>query len=166
MPSVSRIEVPDGSLLHARQRSGCYADAFALEVPVRVTLAQSVRAFCTTPLFRAERLLLGWFLGRPSTDAQVDALAEGRGDSLTVFRVAARTADEILLTAEGGATSSWLKVAPTTSGTRLLFGSAIERRAVGRDGRPALGRAFRVLMPVHLVYSRALLRATAARLRG
>lgn len=61
-------------------------------------------------------------------------------------------------------TRSWFKVAhintENSERTTLYFGSGVTAVASGKSGRMSLGPVFRVLMPVHILYSRALLEAT------
>lgn len=166
MPGATRIDVPAPSFLHDLVERGSYADCYALVVPARVSHADFVRAFYTTPLFKAERFVLRWAVNRPSTDEQATALANGSANAFAAWRVTRRATDEVLLTDESGRTSSWLKVQPAGAGggTQLLFGSAIEPRARGPNGERRLTWVFRALLGTHEFYSRRLLEAAAARL--
>ena len=87
------------------------------------------------------------------SDRDVVALAQGAG-RFAVWDVIYRDADQILLQDRSGATRSWLAV----QDRRLLFGSGV--RASG--GQPSL--TVRLLLPLHRVYARALLRAAVRRL--
>jgi hypothetical protein len=156
--------VPPTSLLAAlaAQRQA-YADAYRLELPQAVSLAVFVEAFYSTRLFKLERAVLGLF-GRPSSDAAARALACGEGNRLAVWTVEARTASELLMHEDSGATRSWLQVKPAPGGgTALWFGSAVVPRRRGATGDPQLGWVFHALLGLHRVYSRALLRAAAQR---
>lgn len=164
MTTAMRIATPAHSFLHSLQERGSYTDCYSLHVPLRVSHAQYVRAFYTTPLFKAERFILRWAVNRPSTDAQAEALANGTAQTFAAWRVARRAADELLLADESGRTSSWLKVEPDGSGTRLLFGSALEPTARGPNGERRLSWAFHALLGAHDFYSRRLLEAAATRL--
>ena len=107
------------------EQAGCYADAFCAEVPTRQYLRDFVSAFYTTGLFRAERAVLGLLARAPSSDADAMALAAGMTDRFAVWRVEARTEDQILLADASGRTKSWLHARPGANGTQLWFGSVV-----------------------------------------
>ena len=167
MPSIRPAELPSAALLRKYQLGDAYADCYVTEVSRPVSHAEYVEAFYTTALFKLERLLLGWFVAKPSTDAQAAELAAGARDSFAAWSVEGRQADQLLLTDFQGRTRSWLMVAPAAgpggAGTRLYFGSAVVPRR-GRSGPARMGRAFHLLLGFHKLYSRALLRAAKARL--
>lgn len=155
---------PDSLLAGLAQARGAFADAYALQFPRAVTLAEFVEAFYTTRLFKLERALLA-LLGRPSSDADVHALARGAGERMAAWTVEAREGDELLMHEDSGATRSWFKVeAGPGAGTTLWFGSAVVPRRRGPGGEPRLGWPFHALLGFHRWYSRALLRAAARRL--
>lgn len=162
---VTAVPVPPASLLGrlATERSA-FADAYALSLPRRIALADFVEAFYTTRLFKLERWLLAR-IGRPSTDADAHALAQGRGQRMAAWTVQARTEDELLMHEDSGATRSWFRLeADEGGGSRLYFGSAVVPRSRGPDGEPRFGILFHSLLGFHRAYSRALLRAAARRL--
>src|SRR5690606_27974393 len=105
----------------------------AIDTPRAVSQAAYVHAFYTTPLFRAERLVLQWLASRPSTDLQARQLASGATEDFAAWCVEARTERQLLLRDVTGRTRSWLMAAPRggnddgdgRGGTRLYFGSAI-----------------------------------------
>lgn len=170
---TARIEprpLPPAALLQAYGRDGvAYADCYCTELPGAVPLASFVEAFYTTPLFKLERAVLRWFAGKPSTDADARALAQG-ADRFAAWRVEGRTAEQLLLADFTGRTRSWLMVEPlapsgATSGTRLYFGSAVVPRGARKGGgRGAMGFGFHALLGFHKLYSRLLLRAACAAL--
>lgn len=170
MPAIHRCEVPPGALLRKYQHSGAYADCYVTELARRVSHAEYVEAFYTTPIFRVERLLLSWFVARPSTDVEAGQLAAGALDSFAAWSVEARCANQLLLCDFRGRTRSWLMVASTEDntpeGTRLYFGSAVVPVVSTRSGRRTLGVAFRLLLGFHKLYSRVLLFAAKSRLLG
>ena len=165
--------MPPGSLLDDCRRDGAYADCYVAEVDHPVTQAQFVAAFYTTWAFRLERLVLRWWVSRPSTDAEARALASGDADTFAAWRVAGRRNDEILLAEFTGRTRSWLKSMPlagiSTGGvpgrprTRLFFGSAVIPRPHPVTARPSPGGKFNALLGFHRLYSRILLRAACRR---
>lgn len=158
MSAVRRIGVPPQSLLQRYAGPDAYTDCYATRVEGTASHASFVEAFYTTPLFKLERLLLGLFASCPSTDAQASELARGERSSFAAWRVEARAANEVLLSA--GRTKSWLMVSPATGGamgSQLLFGSAVVPASSAASGPSSLGALFAVLMPFHKVYSRALL---------
>ena len=80
---------PPGSLLArlAVERQA-FADAYTLDLPRAVSLAEFVEAFYTTRLFKLERLVLT-LLGKPSSDAAARALAQGQGQRFSAWTVQA-----------------------------------------------------------------------------
>ena len=168
MPSTRRCELPQGALLGKYQDEGAYADCYVTELAGRVSHAQFVEAFYTTALFKVERLILSWFVSRPSTDAQARQLAAGTLDSFAAWSVEARSADQLLLCDFQSRTRSWLMVAPARGdaldATRLYFGSAVFRVVSAKSETRSLGPVFRLLLGFHKVYSRALLSAARSRL--
>jgi hypothetical protein len=147
------------------ERWGRYADCFAAGVARHVTLAQFVFAFYTSPLFRIERGLLHLLINAPSSRADARAIADGTSDKFAAWYVGQRTATQLLMCDRYERTRSCFCVEPQNSGgTRLRFGSAVAARRGDRtDGvrRPA---AFSLLLPFHVLYSEALLRAAKANL--
>lgn len=165
---VRPTEIPPGSLLGRYVASGAYADAFVAELPAAVSLAQFVEAFYSTPLIKLERLLLGLFLSRPSTDAQARQLSTGQRASFAIWSVESRATNELVLAA--GRTRSWLMVGTDVEAgaprTRLFFGSAVLPQRAAPGARGGLGLAFSALLGFHKLYSRALLSSARARLAG
>ncbi|MFT7776176.1 hypothetical protein [Roseateles sp.] len=158
------MPLPPTSLLArlARDR-GAFADAYALQLPRTVTLAEFVEAFYTTRLFKAERVLLRLF-GKPSTDAMARAVARGEGPRLAIWTVEAREGDELLMHEDSGATRSWFRAESGAGGTTLWFGSAVLPRRRVAGGEPRFGVVFHALLGFHRWYSRALLTAAARQL--
>ncbi len=153
--TLTLAPLPDDALLQRYAvRDDCYTDCYVADVAAP-DLAACIRAFYTTPLFRAERLILG-FAGHASTDADVEALANGNADTYAAWRVEDRTDDQILLCDVAGRTRSWLFHQPG----RFYFGSAVTPPAPDAP----LGWLFTALLPFHKVYSRGLLGSAARRL--
>ncbi len=165
---VRTSEVPQDSLLGVYVASGAYADCYVTELPAAVTHAQFVEAFYTTALFKLERLLLGVFLSRPSTDAQAKQLAQGQLSSFAAWSVESRAENQIVLAT--GRTRSWLMVTPRTRAetnhTCLFFGSAVVPPHSSSGARGSMGLVFTALLRFHRLYSRALLFSARARLLG
>src|SRR5689334_21268853 len=108
---------PQGSLLaRLAQARNAFADAYTLHLPRTVSLAQFVEAFYTTRLFKLERWLIAR-TGRPSTDADVHAVAEGEDRRMAAWTVEAREGDELLMHEDSGVTRSWFKVQAGEGGT-------------------------------------------------
>ncbi len=166
MTSVQACELPDDALLLRCLGAGGYADCYVVELARPVSQAEYVEAFYTTAVFKLERLLLSWFVARPSTDAQAAELACGRIASFAAWNVEARGPNQILLSDFQGRTRSWLMSAanPGDRSTRLYFGSAVVPIVDKRSGEAKMGAAFRALLGFHKLYSRVLLRAAAHRL--
>ncbi|HET7844792.1 MAG TPA: hypothetical protein VFL14_11615, partial [Xanthomonadales bacterium] len=163
---IERTNLPPDALL-ARYASDAdaYTDCWSTVVPGAVTHAAFVRAFYTGFAFRLERFILAAFAKRPSTDADVDALANGTREKFAAWEVEARAEDQLLLRDFTGRTRSWLMVerTPDMRGTQLRFGSAVVPVFDARTGERGLGRGFRWLLGFHTLYSRVLLRAARAR---
>ena len=161
---VAESDPPDGALLDRYRGGGGYTDCFVAVVPDRVTQTAYIEAFYTTALFKLERFVLALLVSRPSTDDEARRLAAGETDRFAAWTVEAREADQILLCDFMGSTRSWLMsvadpAAPSPT-TRLYFGSAV----VPRKGAAGLGVGFRVMVPFHRLYARALLKAAVRRL--
>ena len=165
MIAIQACELPDDALLRSYLDAGAYTDCFVAEVRRPVLHEQYVEAFYTTALFRLERLILSWFVARPSSDVQARELAHGKLDSFAAWSVEARAPNQLLLRDFQGRTRSWLMSAPAANqgATRLYFGSAVIPVA-GRSGEQRLGTTYRALLGFHKLYSRLLLRAAVARL--
>ena len=166
MSKVQAVAVPEGSFLReAGRQDGIYTDCFAVRIDADIAFADYIEAFYTTPLFRAERLILRAFVRAVSTDAQARALGEGRLDRFAVWRVEARSDTQLLM--REGRTSSWFMLVPPGTGqgpdTVLLFGSVV-RPATGRGGKRRMGILFKALLGAHKLYSRLLLAAARRRL--
>ncbi len=161
--------MPPQALLAKYARAGAYADCYTTEVAGSVSHAEYVEVFYTGALFKVERLLLGLFLSRPSTDGQARELAAGEIGSFAAWQVEDRSTDQLLLRAIGGRTRSWLMVSSATSEprqyTRLYFGSAVVPAVSSSStDKPSMGILFKALLGFHKLYSRALLGSAQVRL--
>ena len=163
--------LPTHALLTKYANSGAYTDCFVTEVARTLSHAEFVEAFYTGGLFNVERFLLRVFISRPSTDLQARQLAAGELNEFAAWRVEARAVDQLLLCAIDDRTRSWLMVsaAEVPGRTRLYFGSALLPKPTpvnspNATGKQNLGFVFKALLGFHNWYSRALLRAAAARL--
>ena len=153
-------DMPGDALLQQYRAQGDYTDCFAIDVPAQVAHADYVEAFYTTSVFKLERLLLALLAARPSCDMEARELASGQRQQFAAWSVEGRAPGQLLMCDYAGSTRSWLMVAPAPgapdrAGTRLYFGSAVVR--------VRQGRAFRLLLGFHKLYSRILLRAAARR---
>ena len=101
-----------------------------------VSQQEYVEAFYTGAVFKLERLLLAWFVSRPSSDAQAKALASGVLNTYAAWRVEARSTNELLMCDVSGRTS----------------------------GQARMGFRFKALLGFHKLYSRILLYAARSRL--
>lgn len=166
--SVVSVDLPDGALLEAYERlEGAYTDCFTVQVPREVTLADFIRAFFSTPVFRVERLILRLFASAKNTEDEVDRLASGSGNRFAMWQVENRYDRQLLMRVGDGPIRTWLMVGTTQkSATPLYFGSAVLPNAEDSQGKPIIGRSIRALMGFHILYSRVLLWSTARRLRA
>ena len=168
MPLIRACALPANALLRKYLHAGAYVDCYVAEIARPVSHAEFVKAFYTTAVFKAERLILAWF-SLPSTDLQAQELAFGKVSSFAAWKVESRSPDQVLLSDFRGRTRSWLMcapVAPDTSAasTRLYFGSAVVPTAKAGSGERRMGIVFHALLGFHKLYSRALLRAAVSRL--
>jgi hypothetical protein len=168
MSSIQVCALPEQALLVKYARGVGYADCYSAEVARPVSHAEYVEAFYTSGLFKLERLLLAWFVSKPSTDAQAKELASGAAATFAAWRVEERRADQLLMCDFSGRTRSWFMVTPVGSGrsafTRLYFGSAVVPVIHEQSGQATLGFTFKALLGFHKLYSRALLSAACSRL--
>lgn len=168
MINIQSCPLPADALLNLYSDSGAYADCYVTDVTRTVSHAEYVEAFYTTAVFKLERLILKWFVARPSTDDEVRQLAAGNRNTFAAWTVEARAADQLLLGDFSGRTKSWLMVATLpgaeSSGTQLYFGSAVVPARKSGRGRAGLGLVFTALLGFHKLYSRILLWSAAARI--
>jgi len=168
MFSIEVCSLPDGALLGVYQRNGTYTDCYKTDIPGVVTYAEYVRAFYTTPLFKLERSALKWMLAKPSSDADVNLLAEGKVDVFSAWDVEKRGKNQILMCDYQKRTRSWLMVELVEGKdgtlTRLYFGSAVVPVKNIKTGRLSLGAGFYALLWFHKIYSVALLHFARSRL--
>lgn len=164
--TVRACALPEAALLRSYAEAGAYTDCYGTDVARPVSLAEYLDAFYNSRLFRIERLILAWFVSRPSTDAQARELAAGTRDRYAAWNVEARAADQLLMCDFMGRTRSWLMrdYDSERQSTRLYFGSALVPSVGRRSGKASMGLPFRALLGFHVLYSRMLLRAAAARL--
>lgn len=159
--SVTEVPLPDQAFLQRyAQRDDCFADCYCDDVSGAVDLSHFIDKFYQSPLFRAERLILGLAMRKPSSRSDVTALAQNQAKQFAMWDVEARATDQIMLRDMGGRTRSWLMVRPEATHTRLYFGSAVTPAKPGGS----LGAGVTALMGLHRLYSRLLLGAAASRL--
>jgi len=166
MFSITQEAAPEDALLKTYrggvhpERWGRYGDCFSVRVAGVVSLADFVFAFYTSPVFRIERWLLRAFVGAPSSDSGVRALADGSAASFAAWYVADRTTTQLLMCDRYERTRSWFRVlALEGGGTLLQFGSAVVAAPDKGTGAATRSRGFRLLLGFHVLYSRLLLNA-------
>jgi hypothetical protein len=164
--SVTQGALPNDALLRTYrggprpERWRESGDCFAVCVDRDVSLAEFVFAFYTSPVFRIERLILGFLAGALSTDSEARRLAEGSETSFAIWRVGERTATQLLMCDRYEWTRSWFRVVLQNDGKTLLqFGSAVASKNEGRPATGTSGRLFRLLLKFHVAYSHVLLHA-------
>lgn len=149
---VKEGPLPANALLQKYVRAGAYTDCFYTDFPENITLADYVEAFYTTWLFKLERVILRLLVHKPSTDQQVQALANGQLEVFAAWRVEDRDPHQLLMSDFRDHTRSWFMLEPG----RLYFGSAV----IPKD-RPS----YKLLLGLHRLYSRALLATARSRLQ-
>ena len=170
MNPIQTCELPQAALLNKYRADGAYMDCYFVDVARVVSCAEYIEAFYTTPLFKVERLILALLAFRPSSDVQARQLASGADNDFAAWSVEGRSSHQLLLCDFLGRTRSWLMTGAAGNGdsshTRLYFGSAVIPKKVDTtSGRKDFGFAFHALMNFHELYSRALLRSAAWRLK-
>jgi hypothetical protein len=160
--------LPQAAFLQAyADQAGCFTDCYYVDVPKSVSISETISAFFTTPVFRLERVLLGIFARKPSTDQDVENLASGRSTGLAFWRTERRDQTQLLLAVGDGPIRTWLMVEPANTAqakTRIYFGSAVMPQGVSADGAPQIGLMFRAFLGFHMLYSRLLLTLARRRL--
>ena len=167
MSAARPCDLPADALLRRYAGRG-YTDCWTIDIDRPVTHADYVEAFYTTWVFRLERWILAFGVSRPSTDDEARRLAHGAADAFAAWTVEARAPDQLLMCDYLQRTRSWLmgSAGDTPDRTRLWFGSAVVAVADARTGEQRLGATYEALLGFHKLYSRILLGAARARLRG
>ncbi|MFP5392366.1 MAG: hypothetical protein ACLGI6_12620 [Gammaproteobacteria bacterium] len=167
MPTIIRRALPQHAFLNTYRDAGAYTDCFSMDLPWEASLADYVFAFYTSPVFKAERALLGVVLRTPARDDDARALALAEAASFSFWDVEQRCADQLLLRDRSGVTRSWLMAEPLENqGTRLYFGSAVVPRRRAADGTPSFGWLFHAGTAFHNKYTVALMGSARARLQA
>jgi len=166
MPSVQACALPPRSLLSRYAEDGNFTDCYVIDVPRSVSQPEFVEALYLGALMRIERRLIGWFLSRPTSSADVRELAVGASNRFAAWLVEARTPNELLLQDQTGRTRSWLMSQPMPGATRLYFGSALLPRVDRTTGVKRMGPLFKPMLGFHARYSRLLLSAARSRLQA
>lgn len=159
---IEDCALPKEALLSRYANSDNYTDCLVFDLSQTVTFERYVIAFYSSRAFRPERLVLAWLLGMPSTADDIAALARGSASQFAAWTVEGRAERQILLCDYQRRTRSWLMVSQLHDGaTRLWFGSAVVHS--GQIGvRRRIGAVlFTLLLPVHRLYARLLLRSAA-----
>lgn len=170
MFSIERHPLPADALLADYVRDGHYTDCYSTQVSKTVSHTEYVEAFYTTCLFKVERKILKWLVGKPSTDQQARQLAAGELDSFAAWHVEKHNENQILMCDFRHRTRSWLMVSSGTgsdgAGTRLYFGSAVVPFHKSRSATSSLGMSFKLLAGFHKAYSVALLFSAKLRIES
>lgn len=168
MSSIEKCPLPEEALLLSYCKAGHYTDCYTTVVPGCISHAEFVTAFYTTRLFNLERILLRWFVSKPSTDTDAQQLADGSLNAFAAWTVEERSENQLLMSDFRGRTRSWLMISPLivegAIHTRLYFGSAVVANKDPNSGVTSMGLVFRALLGFHKVYSRALLYTAKLRL--
>lgn len=159
--SSQACPVPDDALMQRYVGQGAtYTDCYCVEVPLQVSLSEFVTAFYTTPLFRAERLILSIAMRKRIRDDDIDGMLSGRAEEFAIWRIEARGENELLVCDKRGATRSWFSAVPKPNGaTDLYFGSVV----VAQPNQP-LPKIVQVTTTLHVFYAKSLLRTARQRL--
>ena len=166
---VQKRPVPADTILKHFSTNGAYADCYRTEIHGRVSFAEYIFAFYTTPLFKLERYILKLIVAKPSTDIQARQLADGSRNEFAAWHVESRNENELLMCDFRGHTRSWLMVTninlESDPRTWLYFGSAVVPIRNSKTGKPTLGRGYQALLGFHKVYSVLLLYSSALQIQ-
>jgi hypothetical protein len=167
MFTIESFPLPGEALLGVYKRSGAYTDCYSTEIAGAVTYAQFITALFTTPVFKLERLILQLAVSKPSSDAEVNLLAEGETDTFAAWSVENRGENQLLMCDFQGRTRLWLMIEPVESSnrTRLYLGSALVPFKNTKTGVSSFGLTFYALNWVHKIYSVVLLLSAKSRLK-
>ncbi len=158
---IERCQLPDDALLKKYADSEAYTDCYRTELKSRITHSQYVEAFYTTWLFKLERIVLKWWLSKPSSDSDAKKLAGDQTDVFAAWHVEERSENQLLLSDFQGRTRSWLMVAPMDNDgrrkTRLFFGSAVVPNKNKETKKNSFPPGFFILLAFHKIYSKLLL---------
>jgi len=161
LPQSSQPPVKALTLKYAN--NGSYIDCFFIDIERNVNLAEYIEAFYTTPLFKAERVILAILMGTISSDLEASALAQNKTVRFAAWTIEARLHDQMLLCDITERTRSWLMIESGKNDnkpiTRLYFGSVVTPKMISREGRATFGILFRFFGKFHILYSLALLRS-------
>jgi hypothetical protein len=140
--------------------TGCYTDCFTTKVPTVVSFNDFATSFFTSPVFKLERFLIKFSLGKPTTQQDVTNFLSGKSDHFAVWQVEERHDNQLLLAVGKGQIRTWLMFehvkADTNSvsaHTSLYFGSAV----LPKDQNGRMGALFHALKGFHGLYSKILL---------
>jgi hypothetical protein len=168
--SIQRCGPPTNALHQRYVAEGAYVDCYTTVIRGDVAHAIFVEKFYTTVLFKLERLILFVLLAKRSTDEQARRLAIGETNVFSAWTVESRAENQLLMCDYLSRTRSWFMVAlEDWEGdlvTRLYFGSVIVPTINKQTGKRDLGFAFKVLLPFHKIYSRALLGAATFHIKN
>ncbi|WP_421849510.1 hypothetical protein [Oricola sp.] len=165
MSIIQVAPLPVGSFLGPyAQDAANYVDCYRTTVPGHIDLARFVATFFDSWIFRLERRLLAAFGQTGTSQGDVQALADGRSGGFAGWRVERRSDTQLLMSVRHDTIRTWLCIEPhpgDASRTDLYFGSAVVAVAAGPHGTKRRRRLATLLIPVHRLYSRILLRAAA-----
>ena len=158
MSNITATALPEPAFLNVYEADPhTHTDCFQTSIAKNVPLEDFINAFFNSWLFRIERLILKLTVKKPSTDDDIAKLANGTSDSMAAWRTEQRDVDQILLQVPDTPIRTWLMRQSDGDQTRLYFGSTILPARTDKDGKPAMGHMFIVLMGFHKLYARALL---------
>lgn len=171
--AIVESEMPEGALLGKYRKTSVsehgdsYVDCYSVGINKSVQLSDFIFLFYTSRLFKLERVILTFLVGKHSTDNEAKQLSEGLIQSFSAWHVEQRAQNQLLMCDFKGRTRSWFMVKPVVdnpSKTLLLFGSAVVPRKNLKTGQFELGNGFSLLLGFHKLYSKALLHSAKRRL--
>jgi hypothetical protein len=159
---IKSSPLPANALLSVYRDNSDYLDCFTIDTKGRVSLAEYILAFYTSAMFKPERAILTFVLGKKSTDQDAHDLAFSICDQFSAWHVEQRNENQIIMCDFQKRSRSWLMVMPVgegkySQGTRLFFGTVIMPVEKTKTGRMIARLMVRALIWFHRLYARVLL---------
>lgn len=153
---ANKVDPPDYSFLLELKDKGHVVDCFTQNSAQRLELETLIFSFYKCLAFSFEKFALRC-IGKNCSDPQLRAIVTGTEQSFAAWTVAQRNETQILLRDFMGVTHSWLYVADEGDTSKIYFGTAITLNGRPMNSHASLPLWIKLLVPLHELYSRALL---------
>ena len=168
MIKVRRSVIPPLALVGSYVgQCGTKVDCYRVQVPGQVLLEEFVGSFYRGHLFRFERWVIKTFIGRGSSEAQIEDLLAGKSSIFSAWTQTERCQDQLVMCDYQHRTCSWFMVQKVmkkevgdvdeAEGTWLYFGTVLKPTDYAGRAEWLSYPIFTIFLPVHDIYSRLLL---------